>query len=419
MKTKIRVYGKDQNRTALGIVNAYLALNPGATLEDLQKAFPYSLNPTGTVKETIAPISETLGKTGEFFEKPDEVITLKNGQKVVLKYLWEKPNFEKIKEHAEEFGIEVVEVVETAPFKEGSYRLEVVEEKPVTHHHEHHAAPGCGVEGVIVEEVIPVEEVIVVEELEKPKHQVTHQAQHVHKEPIQQPVKKVYDEPEKKKTNWWWLLIPLLLLLLGLLCWKKCSEDKKPAPVIEVPFTDTEKVEVYEPYWDKRVADATINAAGELLYNKAGEPVGILIDNETIQFDKLSTEAEIYHFLRSDQQESGWIVLDDIHFKFNEVNFSPAALAQIQHVTSILKAYAPNATIALEGFADHIGTAAENQKISDERATATKDHFVTDGFEAGKVTSAQGLRDTQRLCQADDTPVCRALNRRVEIKITK
>lgn len=272
--------------------------------------------------------------------------------------------------------------------------------------------------------MIPVEEVIVVEETERPKHTVTHQAHHVHKEPItqqaQQPIKKVVEESKKKNCSWLWWLIPLLLVLLGLLCWKKCSEDKKAAVDTEVvPFTETEKVDVYEPYWDKKIAEATVNEDGALIYNKAGELVGILIDNETIQFDKLSTEAEIYHFIRSDAQESGWIVLDDIHFKFNEVNFTPAALAQIQHVTSILKTYAPNATIALEGFSDHIGTTAENQKISNERAVETKNHFVADGFEAGKVTSAQGLRDTQRLCQADDTPVCRALNRRVEIKITK
>jgi outer membrane protein OmpA-like peptidoglycan-associated protein len=416
MKAKIRVYGKDQNRTALGIVNAYLTLYPNATLEELQKAFPYSLNPTGTVKETIAPLVETVVKPGEFFEKPEDLITLKSGQKVSLKYLWEKPNFDQIKEHAKQFGIEAVDVLETPPFKEGSYKLEVVEEKPVTHHH---AAQGGVVEGIIVEEVIPVEEVIIVEEVEEKP--VTHHhaaAPHAAAHAAAQP--KIKEESKKKSCNWLWWLIPLLLLLLALLCWKKCSDDKKALPDTEViPFTETEKVDVYEPYWDKRVAEATVNEDGDLVYNEDGNLIGIFINNETINFDKLSTEAEIYHFIRSDAKESGWIVLDDVHFKFNEVNFTPAALAQIQHVTSILNAYAPNATIALEGFADHIGTTKENQVISDERAVATKKHFVSDGFAEGKVTSAQGLRDTERLCQADDTPVCRALNRRVEIKITK
>ena len=38
--SKVRVYGKAQNRTALGIANAYMVMYPQATLEDLRKAFP-------------------------------------------------------------------------------------------------------------------------------------------------------------------------------------------------------------------------------------------------------------------------------------------------------------------------------------------------------------------------------------------
>ena len=37
MPSKVRVYGKAQNRTALGIVNAYLVMYPHATKEDLEK----------------------------------------------------------------------------------------------------------------------------------------------------------------------------------------------------------------------------------------------------------------------------------------------------------------------------------------------------------------------------------------------
>ena len=40
MASKVRVYGKAQNRTALGIVNAYIVMYPHATAEDLNKAFP-------------------------------------------------------------------------------------------------------------------------------------------------------------------------------------------------------------------------------------------------------------------------------------------------------------------------------------------------------------------------------------------
>ncbi|MDR0866483.1 MAG: OmpA family protein [Candidatus Symbiothrix sp.] len=421
MKAKIRVYGKDQNRTALGIINAYLTLNPNASLADLQRAFPYSLNPTGTVKETIVPISEAAGKPNEFFEKPDELITLKDGQKASLKYLWEKPNFEKIKEHAKLFGIEAADTAETPPFKEGSYKLELIEETPTAHPHAahvHHNAANVA-DAILVEEIIPEEEIIIVEgERKQPQRPpVTHHAaatHHVHREPV--PVK---EEPKKSNNWWWWLLLLLLLLLLALLLFKKCAHKEEVANLEVVPYTATQIVDVYEPYSAQKLAEATVTDDGDLVYNQDGNLVAITIDDQEVSFDKLSTEAEIYAFLNSDLKESGWLVLDRVHFKFNEVNFTPAALDQIKYVTAILNKYAPNATLAIEGFADHIGTDKENQLISDERAVATKEHFVTDGFATGKITSATGLRDTDRLCQADDTPLCRAKNRRAEIKITK
>ena len=38
MVNKVRVYDKAQNRTALGIMHAYMVMYPQATIEDLQKA---------------------------------------------------------------------------------------------------------------------------------------------------------------------------------------------------------------------------------------------------------------------------------------------------------------------------------------------------------------------------------------------
>ena len=40
MASKVRVYGKAQYWTALGIVDAYTKMYPHATLEDINKAFP-------------------------------------------------------------------------------------------------------------------------------------------------------------------------------------------------------------------------------------------------------------------------------------------------------------------------------------------------------------------------------------------
>lgn len=402
METKIRVYGKDQNRTALGIVNAYLKLNPDTTLAELQKAFPYSLNPRGSVKQTVAAISEIAQKPGEFFDKQDELIKLKNGQKAALKYVWGKEDFENIKEHAKQFGIEVASITETAPFHEGSYKLEMIEEEPVVFVED----------AVIVEEVVPEEIIIVEESVKEPIASSYHT-----KTPLKEEVKK--EEPKKKSNWWWWWLLLLLLLLLFLLFGKKCSHKETAVDTEVVPFTAIEKVDIHEPYWDKKIADATVTEDGEIVYAKDGSLIGIIINDQTIDFDKWSTEAEVYNFLSSSSKESGWIVLDKVHFKFNKIDFTPEAQSQISNVVAILNKYAPDAKIDIEGFSDHLGSARENQIVSEERAIATKAQFVKDGLAESKIASAVGLSDTKRLCQADDTPLCRAQNRRVEIKITK
>ena len=44
MANKVRVYGKAQNRTALGIVHAYMVMYPQATLEDLRRAAKFVLH---------------------------------------------------------------------------------------------------------------------------------------------------------------------------------------------------------------------------------------------------------------------------------------------------------------------------------------------------------------------------------------
>jgi hypothetical protein len=67
MKAKIRVRGKSQSRTALGIVNAYLKLFPDSTLSDLQQAFPKSLNSKSPTDHILVPVAETENHEFSFF----------------------------------------------------------------------------------------------------------------------------------------------------------------------------------------------------------------------------------------------------------------------------------------------------------------------------------------------------------------
>lgn len=109
MVNKVRVIGKAQNRTALGIMHAYMIIYPQATLEDLRKAFPNSLNPDKGTDE-IFIFAEEKGTTANwdgYFKNNDEVLTMGDGKKVSVVKMWTKPSFERVVSHAEQYGIEI------------------------------------------------------------------------------------------------------------------------------------------------------------------------------------------------------------------------------------------------------------------------------------------------------------------------
>ena len=127
MVNKVRVYGKAQNRTALGIMHAYMVMYPQATMEDLEKAFPKELNPDSGVKINFVRAGEKGTDTNwdGFFQKDDELLTMGDGTKVAVVKMWTKPSFERLVSHAAQYGIEVAQFEEAeGGGKKGSFRLE-------------------------------------------------------------------------------------------------------------------------------------------------------------------------------------------------------------------------------------------------------------------------------------------------------
>ena len=132
MQNKIRVHGKAQNRTALGIVNAYLVLFPKATLEDLKQAFPDSLNPDSGVKVNFVDMKKVDSVNTEnwngFFTAEDEVLHLADGTTVAVVKMWTKTSFERLVNQAAKYGIEIAsfEQAEKGIGRKGGFTLEYI-----------------------------------------------------------------------------------------------------------------------------------------------------------------------------------------------------------------------------------------------------------------------------------------------------
>lgn len=149
--SKVRVHGKAQNRTVLGIVNAYLVMYPQTTAEELRKAFPGKLtecyakfdnvedvkNPrkdgSGLFHEVItrkgkrvwAVSNEKVDGDRFLFVNKEDTIHTADGKELAMELLWDKAAFMDMIKWAKQYGIEVASFEEHkgGPIK-GSYRLE-------------------------------------------------------------------------------------------------------------------------------------------------------------------------------------------------------------------------------------------------------------------------------------------------------
>ena len=106
---KIKVYGKAQNRIALGIVHAYMIMYPKTTLEELRIAFPNSLNPDSGVKENFIYVEEkgTTANWEGYFKADNELITIATGRKVSVVKMWTKSSLGRLVDYAKTYEIEV------------------------------------------------------------------------------------------------------------------------------------------------------------------------------------------------------------------------------------------------------------------------------------------------------------------------
>lgn len=126
MASKIRVYGEAQNRTALGIIHAFIQLNPTATIEDLRKAFPDTIAPDKGVAEIFVD-SDFEDKGEHYFTTADELVNTADGRKVAVVKHWTKPAYDALVARAGNYGIEVGAMEQQRQVgKKGSYHLEYV-----------------------------------------------------------------------------------------------------------------------------------------------------------------------------------------------------------------------------------------------------------------------------------------------------
>lgn len=108
------------------------------------------------------------------------------------------------------------------------------------------------------------------------------------------------------------------------------------------------------------------------------------------------------------------VVLHNIFFDVNAYDLKPQSQAELDKVVAFLKDN-PAVKIQIEGHTDNVGSATDNQKLSQNRASAVVNYLIKKGIAANRL-SAKGFGATQPVA-SNSTDEGRAQNRRTELKV--
>lgn len=138
-----------------------------------------------------------------------------------------------------------------------------------------------------------------------------------------------------------------------------------------------------------------------------GGSVGLYLDKQAKELEEVA---------KTKRTENGILVElgSDLLFDTNSAALKPAAVEQLTKVGDIMAKYSDN-RVRIEGHTDSTGSAALNQKLSDERAGAVRSLLLSRGVREAQMT-AVGHGKTKPIAD-NATADGRAKNRRVELII--
>ncbi|TGE25982.1 OmpA family protein [Hymenobacter aquaticus] len=177
-------------------------------------------------------------------------------------------------------------------------------------------------------------------------------------------------------------------------------------------------------------ADASENGAGHYdaaldtyIYDPGRAITLTMLDGSTQTVGVNSTENRLYTFLADPalqvdpvNRTKGWINFDRVYFDTKKATLTDESKQQLRNVASILKSF-PLAHVKIGGYTDTTGNWMANLKLSEERANAAMSELVGMGIAVSRL-EAKGYGGKHGIAN-NDTPVGRALNRRISIRVTK
>ena len=162
------------------------------------------------------------------------------------------------------------------------------------------------------------------------------------------------------------------------------------------------------------IGGKTARIVGAGIGGVAGGVVGYQLDQQIRELDE-ATEGSGVDVTETPDGTGILVNLPDVTFAVDSTTISPSFRAALDEVANSLQKY-PNSLVDVMGHTDSTGSDTYNLDLSRRRADSVKGYLVMRGVSSARIATI-GYGE-QYPKASNDTPEGRALNRRVEIRIT-
>lgn len=226
---------------------------------------------------------------------------------------------------------------------------------------------------------------------------------------------------EKEPSNLNWLFWLLALLGLGLLLWVILNKGCKNLHIGKSTSSAIDSVKMdAEAYIDTNILldDAGI-IAKSAWDSTLGEMVNINLPNGTSVVVPINgSEKKLIEFLNSGcngELKKTWFNLDRVLFITGSSKLNSVSNEQLNVISKIMEAY-PDTKFKIGGYTDNVGDSMSNVKLSFLRALSVDKTLESKGSGLNRVRS-EGYGPMHPICPENNTPECKAMNRRVSIRV--